>query len=128
MKAVTERAGPPAVHALGLAAAGAALLCASFVVPLGLFDCPLRAATGIACPTCGCTRAFHWFVRGDLAAALRASPLGTLLALACLVHALWTLARLFGLPYALKLPQPTRLLRYSTGFAILLNWAYVALS
>jgi hypothetical protein len=123
-----ERTGPPAVHALGLAACGAALLCASFVVPLGVFDCPLRATTGIACPTCGCTRAFHWFVRGDLPAALHASPLGTLLALLCLVHAVWTLLRLFGLPYAPRLPPPTRALRWSAGFAILLNWVYVALS
>jgi hypothetical protein len=123
-----ERAGPPSVHALGLAAAGAALLCAALVVPLGSFDCPLRAATGIACPTCGCTRAFHWFVRGDLGAAARASPLGTLLALVCLVHAVWTLLRVFGFPYAARLPSPTRPLRYAAGFAILLNWAYVALS
>ena len=77
---------------------------------------------------CGFTRAFHWFVRGDFAAAVRASPLGTLLALACLLHALWTLARLCGLPYAVRLPRPTRPLRYCAGFAILLNWAYVALS
>jgi hypothetical protein len=116
------------MHALGLAATGAALLCASFVVPLGLFDCPLRAATGIACPTCGCTRAFHWFVRGDFAAAIRASPLGTLLALVCLLHALWTLLRLLGLPYAPRLPAPTRMFRFTAAFAILLNWAYVALS
>jgi hypothetical protein len=123
-----ERAGPPAVHALGLAACGAALLCASFVVPLGVFDCPLRATTGIACPTCGCTRAFHWFVRGDFGAALHASPLGALLALLCLVHAVWTLLRLLGLPYAPRLPKPTRALRYSAGVAILLNWVYVAFS
>lgn len=122
-----ERTGAPSVHALGLAAVGAALLCASYVVPLGLFDCPLRAATGIACPSCGCTRAFHWFVRGDFTAALHASPLGTLLALASLLHALWTLLRLFGLPYAPRLPRPTRALRYTAGFAIALNWVYVAL-
>jgi uncharacterized protein DUF2752 len=123
-----ERAGPPSVHALGLAAAGTFLLCAAAIVPLGIFDCPLRAATGIACPTCGCTRAFHWFVRGDLGAALRASPLGTLLAVVCLLHALWTLLRVFGLPYAPRLAPPTRGLRFAAGFAILLNWAYVALS
>jgi hypothetical protein len=123
-----ERSGPPSVHALGLAAVGSSLLAASYVVPLGLFDCPLRAATGIACPTCGSTRAFHWFVRGDLGAALHASPLGTLLALVCLLHALWTLLRLLGVPYAPRLPQPTRALRYSAAFAIALNWAYVALS
>jgi hypothetical protein len=123
-----ERAATPSVHALGLAAVGASLLAASYVVPLGLFDCPLRAATGIACPTCGCTRAFHWFVRGDFTAALHASPLGTLLALVCLLHALWTLLRLVGLPYAPRLPAPTRMLRFTAAFAILLNWAYVALS
>ena len=123
-----ERASTPSVHALGLAAVGASLLAVSFVVPPGLASCPLRAATGIACPTCGCTRAFHWFVRGDLHAAIHASPLGTLLALVCLLHALWTLLRLLGVPYAPRIPQPTRMLRYAAGFAILLNWAYVALS
>ena len=123
-----ERAGSPSVHALGLAAAGSALLAASYVIPLGLFDCPLRAATGIACPTCGCTRAFHWFVRGDFAQALHASPLGTLLALICLSHALWTLLRLLGVPYAPRLPQPTRALRATAAVAIALNWVYVALS
>ena len=123
-----ERAGPPSVHALGLAAAGASLLGAALVVPLGLFDCPLRAATSVPCPTCGCTRAFHFFVRGDLAGALHASPLGALLALACLAHALWTVLRLCGLPWAPRLPSPGRALRYAGGVAILLNWAYVALS
>ena len=123
-----RHAGPPSVHALGLAAAGAALLCAALVVPLGLFECPLRAATGVACPTCGCTRAFHWFVRGDLLAAVKASPLGALLALACAVHAAWTLLRLAGLPYAPRLPRPTPALRSAAAIAILLNWAYVALS
>ena len=123
-----ERAGPPSVHALGLAAAGAALLCAALVVPLGVFDCPLRAATGVACPTCGCTRAFHWFVRGHPLDALSASPLGVLLALACALHVVWTLLRLAGLPYAPRLPRATPALRYGAAFAILLNWAYVALS
>jgi hypothetical protein len=116
------------VHALGLATVAAALLAAAAVVPLGIFECPLRAATGIACPTCGCTRAFHYFVRGDFGLSLRASPLGALAALACAVHIAWTLLRLAGFPYAPRLPQATTALRRSAVVAIVLNWAYVAFS
>ena len=128
MKALVARAGAPSVHALGLAGAGAALLCAAAVVPLGIFDCPWRAATGVPCPTCGFTRAFHWFVRGEIGAAARASPLGAALALACLAHALWTALRCCGLPYAPRLPAPTPAVRCAAALVILANWAYVALS
>lgn len=116
------------MHALGLATVAASLLAAAVVVPLGIFECPLRAATGIACPTCGCTRAFHFFVRGDFGLSLHASPLGALAAAACVVHLAWTLLRLAGLPYAPRLPQANAALRCSAVVAIVLNWAYVALS
>lgn len=104
------------------------LLAAAAVVPLGVFECPLRAATGIACPTCGCTRAFHFFVRGDFGAAVHASPLGAVLALACVVHLSWTVLRLCGLPWAPRLRPLTPALRALAVFAIAVNWAYVALS
>ncbi|HEY2028085.1 MAG TPA: DUF2752 domain-containing protein [Myxococcales bacterium] len=116
------------MHALGLAGVSAMLLAAAAVLPLGVFECPLRAATGIACPTCGCTRAFHFFVRGDFGAALRASPLGAVLALACAVHLSWTILRLCGLPWAPRLRPLTPKLRAAAVFAIAVNWAYVALS
>jgi hypothetical protein len=119
------------VHALGLLAAAAALLAVAAVLPLdapplSLFFCPFRAATGLPCLACGCTHAFHFFVRGQFAAAVLASPLGTLLALACAAHLVWTLLRLCGLPWAPSL-QPTRAVRWSAGILLAANWAFVAL-
>ena len=97
---IVSRSGPPSLHAIGLAAVAAALLAAAAVVPLDapFLFCPFRAATGLPCPTCGCTHAFHHLVRGHLAAAISSSPLGALLASACAAHLVWTLLRLFGLP------------------------------
>ena len=94
--------------------------------PLSLFFCPFRAATGLPCLACGCTHAFHFFVRGQFAEAMLASPLGTLLALACAVHLVWTLLRLCGLPWAPSL-QPTGAIRWSAGILLAANWAFVAL-
>lgn len=126
-----RRAGPPSVHAFGLAAAGAALLAGALVLPLdapplSLFACPFRLATGLPCLACGCTHAFHFFVRGQLGAALLASPLGALLALACAVHLGWTVLRLCGFPWAPHL-EPNRRLRFTAAAALAANWAFVAL-
>ena len=126
-----RRAGPPSVHAVGLAAAGAALLCGAAVLPLeapplSLLTCPFRLATGLPCLACGCTHAFHFFVRGQFGAALGSSPLGALLALACAVHLCWTALRLCGLPWAPHL-QPTRTLRFTFAAALAANWAFLAL-
>ena len=126
-----RRAGFPSVHALGLAAAAGALLLGASVLaidapPLSLFSCPFRAATGLPCFGCGCTHAFQFFVRGQFAAALLASPLGALLALACAVHLCWTLLRLCGLPWA-PWAAPTRWLRWTAALALAVNWAFLAL-
>lgn len=125
------RAGPPSAHGLGLAAVSVALLAAAALLPLdapplSLFPCPLRAATGVPCLTCGCAHAFHFAVRGQLGAALASSPAGALLALACAVHAVWTALRLFGLPWALRLEMTSRL-RWAAAAALAANWAFVAL-
>lgn len=124
------RAGPPSVHALGLAAAAAALLAAAAVLPLDappltLFVCPFRAAMGLPCLACGCTHAFHYFVRGELLAAVLASPLGTLLALGCAIHLLWTLLRLAGLRYAPHFSL-TRRVRWAAVLALAANWVFLA--
>lgn len=55
---------------------------------LGLAPCTAMRLHHVPCPTCGMTTAFAWFVRGDLAAALRAQVLGTVLAAAALLAAL----------------------------------------
>lgn len=119
------------MHALGLAGAAAALLACAAILPLdapplSLFVCPFRAATGLPCLACGCTHAFHFAVRGQLRAALLSSPLGTLLALACAAHLLWTLLRLCGLPWAPQV-EVTRAARWTAVLGILGNWTFLAL-
>jgi hypothetical protein len=122
------RAGPPSVHAVGLGAVAAALLGGAALLPLdapplSLLFCPLRAATGIPCFSCGCTHAFHFAVRGQLLAAVDASPLGTVLALLCAAHLAWTLLRLAGLPWAPLIPPRT--VRWAAAFAVAANWLFL---
>ena len=124
------RAGPPSVHALGLAGVAAALLGAAALLPmdlppLSLFACPFRAATGWPCLACGCTHAFHHFVRGEFAPAFLSSPLGTSVALAAAAHLLWTALRIAGLPYAPRLTMTPRL-RWAAAAALAANWAFLA--
>ena len=122
-----RRAGPPSVHALGFAGAAAGLLAVA-ALPLevfSLFSCPWRAATGLPCPTCGCTRAFHHLVHGDLPAAFSASPLGALLALGCALHVAWTVSRLCGLRWA-PFVEPTRRFRVGLAVAVAANWVFLA--
>lgn len=125
------RAGPPSVHALGLAAVACALLGAAWTLPLdspllALLACPFRAATHLPCLACGCTRAFHFAVRGELVRALSFSPLGVVLALACALHLGWTMLRLCGLPFAPRIAA-TPFLRRVALLALAANWAFVAL-
>ena len=47
---------------------------------LGLPPCTTRLLWGVRCPGCGMTTAWAHFVRGELAASLRANVAGTLLA------------------------------------------------
>ena len=66
-----------------------ALLAGSLLLPLLAFDwvtspqalvlCPLRAVTGIPCPSCGLTRALAHLERGHLAQALKFHPFSPLL-------------------------------------------------
>jgi len=132
---LVERAGPPSVHALGLSAVALSLLAAAALVPfdsppLSLFQCPLRAATGLPCLSCGASHAFAHLVHGRPLAALSANPLGALLALACALHLVWTLARLCGLPYAPAAPRATahRSLRIAALALVLVNWTYLVAS
>lgn len=118
------------MHAVGLAAAAAALLAGAAVLPLdaaplSLFACPLRAATGLPCLTCGCTHAFHYVVRLQLSEAFASSPLGAVLALVCFAHAFWTLLRLCGLPWAPHFSFTPRA-RWAALAALVANWAFLA--
>lgn len=126
------RAGPPSVHALGLAGTGALLLLAAAALPvdtplLALFACPFRAATSLPCFGCGLTHAFQFAIRGQLAAAVSSSPLGALLAGAAAVHALWTALRLAGLPYAPRIAPPGASWRWACALAVVANWIYLLL-
>lgn len=66
-----------------------ALLAGSLLLPLLAFDwimspqamvlCPLRAVTGIPCPSCGLTRALAQLERGHLAEALKFHPFSPLI-------------------------------------------------
>jgi hypothetical protein len=51
-------------------------------VPLPLWSCPVRALTGVPCPTCYLTRSVLATFRGDLAGALRWHAFGPPLVLA----------------------------------------------
>jgi Protein of unknown function (DUF2752) len=124
-------AGRPSAHALALAAVAILLLASAALLPLegpplALLACPFRAATGLPCPGCGFTRAFHFAVRGRFAEAVAFNPLGTLVALACGIHAIWTALRLAGLPYAPRL-EDARGARWALAIALVANWIFVLL-
>jgi hypothetical protein len=125
------RSGPPTMHEPGFAAVASSLLAAALVLPidappLSLFVCPVRAATGLPCLTCGCTHAFASFVRGQFLEALLASPLGALLALACTLHLGLTAARLCGLRWAPAMPRLAGARpRLLVAGAVLANWAFL---
>ena len=87
-----------------------ALLAGSLLLPLLAFDwimspqalvlCPLRAVTGIPCPSCGLTRALAQLERGHLAEALKFHPFSPLilaLALALFILLLLELANHKGI-------------------------------
>ena len=57
--------------------------------------CPFHAATGLYCPVCGATRAAHYLLHGDLAAALHCNLL-LVAAIPFLVWLLWDMARAFA--------------------------------
>lgn len=56
--------------------------------------CPLQLATGIACPSCGGTRALLYLAGGDPLAALQMNPGVTVFAAA--LGILWAVGRLEG--------------------------------
>jgi hypothetical protein len=48
---------------------------------LGLQGCQFLHQTGLACPSCGMTTSFAYFVRGNIAASTYVQPMGAVLAL-----------------------------------------------
>jgi hypothetical protein len=115
-----------ALHLGALLAAGVLPLDAP---PLSLLACPFRAMTGLPCLGCGCLHAFAAVAHLDLAAALRANPLGALVAIGGICFAVGTALRLAGLALPLpRFPQGrAALARLAVLLAVAANWSFVAL-
>jgi hypothetical protein len=120
----TERFGIPEWFALlGLAS----FLAARFlpVLHTGL-TCPFRAATGLPCATCGMTHAFVALARGEVGAAVAASPLGALLAAGAWSYAVLDLLRVArGRPWPSLSPEAWRAAVLAGLGATALNWAWM---
>jgi hypothetical protein len=109
------------------AAVAVAVVPAVALVGLGSFrvpSCLFRAATGVACPSCGATRAFEALAHGDLATALCMNPLVVIGSLAFVVGGLlapvWQ--RCGGRVPDLRGVIPVRV---GLAAALLCNWVYL---
>ncbi len=119
-----ERFGHVEVFA---AIAALSFLVARFVPILGFpYTCPLKGLAGIPCATCGMTHAFVHLAHGDVALALRASPLGALLAGAAWLFAIADAARVaVGAPVPVPSERATRTATAAGIAALLANWAWL---
>jgi hypothetical protein len=118
-------------HAEAFAAIFAlSFLAARFLPVLALgYRCPLRALAGVPCATCGMTRAFVALARGDVAAALAASPAGALLAALGWAFALAALLRpALGFEWPAPGPRAARAAAVAAVLALLVNWAWLLAS
>jgi hypothetical protein len=110
---------------LALAALGAV---AWLEAELPLPTCPLRALTGLACPTCGATRMVEALLHGDPIGALRWNPLvfGAAAAVAAwaALSAAWRLLGLRVWRVVLE-GREGALLRLLAVAAVLAGWAYL---
>jgi hypothetical protein len=115
-------------HAEVLAAIAAlTFFVARFVPVVGLLPpCPFRAGLGIPCASCGMTRAFVALARGDVAAAVGASPLGAVLAAAAWSFAALALSRpLLRFRWPELRPTTARLAAVAGVAALVANWAWL---
>jgi hypothetical protein len=119
----------PADRQLAVLWAAIALAVVPAVAMVGLGSarvppCLFRALTGVACPSCGTTRAFEALARGDLASAIALNPLVVVGVLAFVVGGLLAPAwqRLVGRVPDLRGAMPVRI---GLIAALVGNWVYV---
>ena len=118
------RLGIPEAFAL---VAAASFLVARFLPVLAFHsECPFRALTGLPCASCGMTHAFVALARGEVGAAVAASPLGALLAAGAWGYALLDLLRVArGRPWPSPSPDAWRAAVLAGLGATALNWAWM---
>jgi hypothetical protein len=118
------RFGVPEVYAL---IALFSFLVARFAPVLNLhLACPFRALTGLPCATCGMTHAFVHLAHGQLAEAMRSSPLGALLALGAWAYAVADMVRAAaGWPVPSPSPRLVQGALLAGVVALFANWAYL---
>ncbi len=109
---------------------GAAAVSAAAAAPFapllakGAPQCLFHAATGVACPTCGGTRALLALARFDVAGAFAFNPLAALAAVVFLFGGLAALAlALSGRGVPDVPPRPW--VRATAALALAANWVYV---
>jgi hypothetical protein len=71
------------------------------------WSCPLRALSGIPCPTCFLTRATELALRGDLHGSVQQHAFGPLMAISLLLWSLAAIRQRRLLPHPLDKPMPT---------------------
>lgn len=125
------RAGRPDLQTIGawvvLASAGAGAAWLHWLGPLPIV-CPLHAATGVPCPTCGATRAFAALLQGRIGTSLWMNPAVPVAAAAGLVFVPYALLTdLLGLPrlHVALTARERRLLGWSAGLATAALWTFL---
>ena len=109
----------------------ASALIADFWLNLGLPmpRCPLHAATGIPCPTCGTTRSVAALLHGEVGRAIILNPLMTALLLGAALYVCYAAVVVLGRLPRLRWTEPNRSearwIRISVIALIAANWAYL---
>jgi predicted ABC-type sugar transport system permease subunit len=122
-----ERATPLGAILAGLSLGVGLLVGLLKLDRLSVTICTLKATTGLACPTCGGTRALGLLYHFDLSGALAMNPLVTVGVLALIPWALadlWYLRRGRALELELS-PRGSVLFGVGAGLALLINWIYL---
>ena len=90
--------------------------------------CPLRAVTGLPCPSCGLLRSTNAVLRGHVGAAFATNPLDTLFLLVVVpvMVVIWILRMWRGVAVLVELTRRERRTAWTLLIgAVALNWAYV---